>query len=182
MFFTSIVFFGFKELGVYFYCMFVSVSYVIEDCVKYIDSYSKAFNGTTAYQSLYDTSTTSNNLELTAKLKSTGNKGFGLLFSKTGSSTSNILREGVTGSSITHCTVNSGSDDTTTTGNTYSANSDMNIKIKIKSDNSYEAYIDNTLVKSGTSSVISQLRYVEIMSWNSSSQTVTITDLKIKPL
>lgn len=89
---------------------------------------------------------------------------------------------GVTGASKNFGSITISGTETSSVGShTISSNTDVAFKLKCNGT-SYELSSDGETLKTGTNSIISDLKYVAIREWSGQSQTVTLTDLKIKPL
>ena len=160
--------------------MIVSETYEVEDCLKYISSASKTFSSSsTDWYSLADLTSNLGNCEITCKMKSSTNKGFRIdLSSSNQYENKNRGSIGVDGSGYKFIAEYdaSGTSNMQYPQQAYTQNTDLNCIISKTS--SLDLTIDNFHYSFAS---LSNLRYLGIVNWNN-AKTVTITDLKVKPL
>ena len=175
---------GVGDLNIKAECMFLIQTCEIEDCAKYIPTVSQTFPALQlGWFSIYDLGSSLSNYDISFKMKST-NPRFRVDF-------------GVTNQSENKSRITFGTDDADnnvplqicewddrgvlTAHNlsyTFSSNSEETCQLT-RNNGQTVAKINNN---SETVSDISNLRYIGITTWGANSKTVTITDLKIKPL
>ena len=167
---------GVGDTDVSINCSLVSKTYEVQDCLKYISSISQSFIG---WYGLADLGSNLSDCDITFKMKSTAQRfrfDFGItnqLENKSritlGTNDNGVLEvdEWSSGGSVTPHSISQ----------TYALNSDISCQIT-RDNNQIIGKIDNSSV---TVSDIANLRYIGITTWNT-AKTVTITDLKVKPL
>ena len=159
-----------------------SESFAIEDCKKYISSYSKSFTGTgLSFDNFYDMGSTYNcSVEFKLIISSSTGTNGGFVFKQDNNNDNyNYLRIGSQGNIREAVLRNtSGADTQSATGSSYSSNQEIKGKITYESG-TIKAYLDDTLKITNTATF--NPRYISLISW-STSKTVTVNDLKIKPL
>ena len=156
-------------------------TFVVQDCIKYISSVSKTFStSSTEWYNLADLGTGLSDCEITFKMKANVGKSFRVDLSTTNQyeNKSRYVVGVVTDPAYKISQYYSASGtESVQYYSTYSVNTDVtgifhreNGNMSISVDNNTYTYTD-----------ISNLRYLGIVNWNS-AKTVTITDLKVKPL
>ena len=154
----------------------VTERYDIQDCMKYISSISQSVSG---WYGLADLGGNLSDCDITFKMKSTAQRfrfDFGITNQSEnksritlGTNDNGVLEvdEWSSGGSVTPHSISQ----------TYALNSDITCQIT-RDNNQIIGKIDNSSV---TVSDIANLRYIGITTW-AGAKTVTITDLKVKPL
>lgn len=158
----------------------VSETFVVEDCWKNIPTYSKT--GTELMQNVYTFDSVPTDIIIEADLSAT-NRQYRLVYSTTTNNTENrAIAFGVGGSDNRGLVINTGSGSTSVPYDTYTSYSTPFACKIVKNGNNVSMYIDDNLVGTyNVSAIASSLKYIHINSW-SSSKTVTVTNLRIKPL
>ena len=158
----------------------VSKTYSIQDCLKYIDSYSKTFSTSSVeWDNITDLGSSLGDVEITCKLKSTNIKGFRIDLSKTNQYENKsrvVLGANSSGLELLVEYNDSGTGDSHTYS-AYTVNTDANCTIHRENDNIVLTMDSNTY----TFPDVSNLRYIGFTNWET-SKTLTVTDLKVKPL
>ena len=161
--------------------MFLTKTFVVHDYWKYIDSVSKTFSSTSVeWFNLADLGSNLGDCEITFKMKANVGKSFRVDLSTTNQyeNKSRYVVGVVTDPAYKISQYyNASGTETVQYYSTYSVNTDVtgifhreNGNMSISVDNNTYTYTD-----------ISNLRYIGIVNWNI-AKTVTITDLKVKPL
>lgn len=155
----------------------VSKTYTVEDCKKYFGSaISHSGNGSDQYWNDYTISSGDlSSLEVSFKLKSTAN-GCGVAISGQTNGLTNAFGFAIGSGSAIHCWSN-GENTTANLGN-YTANTDLNCKITFE-NGTVKYYVSDEL--KDTQTLVGSPIYFIVRSWTN-SKTVTVTDLKFKPL
>lgn len=159
----------------------VSKTYEICDAIKYIDEVTKTHSSSSVeWYNLADLGTNIGDCEISATLKSTNANGFRLDFANSNQYENKhriVLGTYNTGYKfISRYDVN-GTENDYSTQVSYIANTDLSVKI-IRQNGNLTCSIDNI---NHTFSDLSNLRYIGLTLW-SYAKTVTVTDLKVKPL
>lgn len=162
-------------------CGLLTKTYEICDAIKYIDEVTKTHSSSSVeWYNLADLGTNIGDCEISATLKSTNANGFRLDFANSNQYENKhriVLGTYNTGLKfISRYDVN-GTENDYSTQVSYIANTDLSVKI-IRQNGNLICSIDNI---NHTFSDLSNLRYIGLTMW-SSAKTVTVTDLKVKPL
>ena len=156
-------------------------TYEIQDCIKYISSVSKTFTTSSVeWYNIADLGSSLGDCEITFKMKANVGKSFRVDLSTTNQyeNKSRYVVGVVTDPAYKISQYyNASGTENVQYYSTYSVNTDVtgifhreNGNMSISVDNNTYTYTD-----------ISNLRYLGIVNWNI-AKTVTITDLKVKPL
>lgn len=166
--------------------IFLIQTYAVEDCLKYISTYSHTRSSANYGVLIHELSSLSD-LEVSAKIKSTDTNGYAIgLSSKTGnvnveSDWGDYIRMFVGGSGkVSMAYLNNGSTNSIASNYTPSSNTFYNWKITYD-DGEFKAYHENNLIGTLTTTLPSASKKVVLQVWNN-NKTVTIEDLKVKPL
>ena len=164
--------------------MFVSETYSIQDCIKYIASGSETYSSSTlTFTKLAELPTADINCEASCYITPSVNKGVNLLFKKVNDASNTYFVRCGGESSVGRCAyavytsspieLNDFSPHTI-----LSTSSPTLFKINIQNGSVTFTIGDLTYT---TTNPVTGLKYVGFFSW-STSKTVSYTDLKVKPL
>ena len=159
-------------------CSLLQETYTIEDCVKYDETeYTKSFSSTRT-ETIYSTSDLTD-CSISLDLKST-TYDYSCVYGKGYNSESDQIGYGTTNQSYgrIYRTLNG----TNNHSNYYSFNSNnvyYNLKFE-KVGNTLKLYLNDNLIDTSTDNAISNLKYLNFISWR--SKTIYYKNLKIKPL
>ena len=161
-------------------CSNVSETYAIEDCLLVKASHSETYSTTSVtFRHIYSMPSEMP-VEITANIKSSSVKQYGLCLKEGNNNTNNqYIRVGTEGTYKGATITSTQYTQSNNTTSTPSANVSFPIKITYDGTN-ITGYIDGVSVISH-SKTFNPL-YVMLLAWGVNSRTVTISDLKIKPL
>ena len=158
----------------------LSETYSIEDCKKYISSYAKSFGSSVTWDTpLYQTG--NSDCEISFKLKTSSNSGFlALNWGKSNNDSPYSVRQYFASGKKKISLYDSNGTETAYEFNEgVSTNTDYTIILK-RQGTSVFAKIDNTTYVDTTVSYADQFDYIELLSYQ--TKTATLTDFKVKPL
>ena len=155
----------------------------IQDIQKYIPSITKSSDYTSIYHSLYTLPNDITDVEITCTANSSIARGFGLVLGQTQSiNDTYICRCGVKLDSKTFSSIALSSDNVVAGTDTYSANTDVSLKI-VRESNTVKMYANDKLIQTGSNSSIPNYKEVFFRMWQENEQyTVVWKDIKIKAL
>ena len=156
--------------------IFLQETFAIEDCVKYIQSQSFTY-GTSVSSNVIQELSTSTDYSIEGTVTAPVNHHIN--FATTSNQDNN--QDGVGG--IYHNGSNKYCYFASNTGGTQvinGYNSPYSFKF-VRESTTMKSYINDDLINTETASIVSSYKYLRATSW-STSKTVTVTDLKIKPL
>ena len=158
----------------------VSEIYELEDCKKYISTYSKS-NGSSVTWDTPFYQTGSSDCEISFKMKTTSNSGFlAMNWGKTSNDSPYSIRPMIAfGKKQTSLYDSSGTETSYAFNDPISTNTDVAILIQ-RQGTSLTVKMDDVTYVSDTVSYADQFNYLTFLLY--ATQTGTITDLKVKPL
>lgn len=172
---------GVGDLYIKAECMLVSKTYEICDAIKYIDEVTKTHSSSSVgWYNLADLGANIGDCEISATLKSTNSAGIRLDLATSNQYENKnriVLGTYTTSDKFISRYDATGTENYYRTEESYTANTDLSVKI-VRQNGNLVCSIDNN---NHTFSDLSNLRYIGLTLW-SSSKTVTVTDLKVKPL
>lgn len=159
----------------------VTKTYVIEDCLLANFDRTDTFNlSGVVFNHIY-TMPSEMDCVIEADIKSSNASQFGLVLKESNNQTNNqYIRVGVEGSNVKGSTITSNQYTHSSYLETKASNN-VSFPVKIEYKNGViSGYVDNGIVE--THSKTFTPLYVMILAWNKTGRTVTVSNLKIKPL
>ena len=160
--------------------LFQSEIYVVEDCVEYIDSLTHQFVGTSVqFYNLYSLPSGLSDFEVTAKINATIYSRFGLVVKQDNNNLAqDYCRLGVEFGNYASDIVHTSEDVVIPTTTPYVENKTISVKYAYQ-NGVLSTYIEGEQLHS--TSINFNPLYVMLIHWNT-GKSVTVTDLKVKPL